>query len=52
MSVVFLAGALIVGLIGAVSIAVYPELEILATYAVVIGVLLLRPSGLFGRRLA
>ena len=47
-----LAGALIVGLIGAVSIAVYPELEILATYAVVIGVLLLRPSGLFGRRLA
>jgi branched-chain amino acid transport system permease protein len=47
-----LAGALIVGLIGAISIAVYPELEILATYAVVIGVLLLRPSGLFGRRLA
>jgi branched-chain amino acid transport system permease protein len=45
-----LIGALIVGLIGAVSIATYPELEILATYAIVISVLLLRPFGLFGRR--
>jgi branched-chain amino acid transport system permease protein len=47
-----LAGALIVGLISAFSIAVYPELEILATYIIVIAVLLFRPSGLFGRRAA
>ncbi len=47
-----LAGALIVGLISAFSIAVYPELEILATYVIVIAVLLFRPSGLFGRRAA
>ncbi len=45
-----LAGALIVGLIGAFSIAVYPELEVLGTYVIVIVVLLVRPSGLFGRR--
>jgi branched-chain amino acid transport system permease protein len=46
------AGALIVGLIRAVSIVYYPELEVLATYAIVIGVLLLRPSGLFGKQRA
>ena len=45
-----LAGALIVGLIHAFAIVVYPELELLATYLIVIGVLLLRPAGLFGRR--
>jgi len=44
-----LAGALVVGLIRAFSILVYPELETLAIYFIVIGVLLLRPSGLFGR---
>ncbi|MEA2936340.1 MAG: branched-chain amino acid transport system permease protein, partial [Variibacter sp.] len=43
------AGALIVGLIHALSILYYPEFEILATYTIVIGVLLLRPSGLFGK---
>lgn len=43
-----LAGALIVGLIRAVSIVFYPELEVLAIYAIVIAVLLLRPRGLFG----
>jgi branched-chain amino acid transport system permease protein len=44
-----LAGALIVGLIHALSIVVYPELELLVTYLIVIGVLLFRPAGLFGR---
>jgi branched-chain amino acid transport system permease protein len=44
-----LAGALIVGLIHAFAIVVYPELELLATYLIVIGVLLLRPVGLFGK---
>src|SRR5437667_108491 len=45
-----LAGALIVGLIRAFSIVFYPEVEILAVYFIVIGVLLLRPSGLLGRQ--
>jgi len=44
-----LAGAIIVGLIHAYAIYAYPELELLATYLIVIGVLLLRPTGLFGR---
>src|SRR6266852_2585148 len=44
-----LVGALIVGLIRAYSIVLYPELEVLAIYVIVIAVLLLRPSGLFGR---
>ena len=44
-----LIGALLVGLIRGVSLVVYPEFEILAIYLIVIGVLLLRPSGLFGR---
>jgi branched-chain amino acid transport system permease protein len=46
------AGALIVGLIRAYAIAFYPELEVLAIYFVVIAILLLRPSGLFGKSLA
>src|SRR6476659_819968 len=44
-----LAGALLVGLIRAGSLVIYPELEILAIYLIVIGVLLLKPSGLFGK---
>jgi branched-chain amino acid transport system permease protein len=44
-----LAGAIIVGLIHAYAIYAYPELELLATYLIVIGVLLWRPAGLFGR---
>lgn len=44
-----LAGAVIVGLIHALSIVIYPEFELLATYLIVIGVLLLRPAGLFGK---
>ncbi len=43
------AGALIVGLIHALSIVIYPELELLVTYLIVIGVLLFRPAGLFGK---
>src|SRR6266478_4198453 len=44
-----LAGALIVGLIRAYAIMLYPEAEVLAIYVIVIAVLLLRPAGLFGR---
>ena len=44
-----LAGAVIVGLIHAYAIYAYPELELLATYLIVIGVLLWRPAGLFGK---
>ncbi len=44
-----LAGALIVGLLRAAAISWYAELEMLAIYAVVIGVLVVRPGGLFGR---
>jgi branched-chain amino acid transport system permease protein len=46
-----LVGALIVGLIRAWAIVLYPELEVLAIYFIVIAVLLLRPAGLFGRSL-
>jgi branched-chain amino acid transport system permease protein len=44
-----LVGALIVGLIRALSIVFFPELEVLAIYFIVIGVLIFRPVGLFGR---
>ncbi|MBW8269635.1 branched-chain amino acid ABC transporter permease [Caldovatus aquaticus] len=44
-----LAGAAIVGLLRAGALLVWPELELLAVYAVVVAVLLLRPAGLFGR---
>jgi branched-chain amino acid transport system permease protein len=44
-----LVGALIVGLLRALCIVTYPELEILAIYLIVIGVLLFKPSGLFGK---
>ena len=40
-------GALIVGVLKAGSIATWPEIEMLAIYLVVIGVLVLRPAGLF-----
>ena len=45
-----LAGALIVGLIRAYAIVVYPEAEVLAIYVIVIAVLLLRPAGLVGKQ--
>jgi branched-chain amino acid transport system permease protein len=41
-------GALVVGVFRAVAIAVYPELEMLVIYLIVIAVLVLRPRGLFG----
>ncbi len=47
-----LIGALVVGLIRALSIVFYPELEVVAIYAIVIAVLIFRPAGLFGRSLA
>lgn len=42
-------GALIVGLLRAVATVVYPEVEVLATYAIVLAVLIWKPSGLFGK---
>jgi branched-chain amino acid transport system permease protein len=41
-------GALVVGLLRSVAISVSPELEMLLIYVIVIGVLVLRPRGLFG----
>jgi len=46
------AGALIVGVLKAVAIAIYPELEMLGIYVIVIAVLVLRPAGLFARAAA
>ncbi|MGH7321814.1 MAG: branched-chain amino acid ABC transporter permease [Candidatus Rokuibacteriota bacterium] len=45
-------GALIVGVLKAVSIATYPEVEMLAIYVIVIAVLVLRPAGLFAKATA
>jgi branched-chain amino acid transport system permease protein len=47
-----LIGAAIVGLIRALSIVFFPEFEVIAIYVIVIGVLIFRPVGLFGRALA
>jgi branched-chain amino acid transport system permease protein len=44
-----LVGALLVGFIRAVSLVVYPELEVLAIYLIVIAVLLFKPAGLLGK---
>jgi branched-chain amino acid transport system permease protein len=41
-------GALVVGILRAAAIALYPELEMLLIYLIVIAVLVLRPHGLFG----
>jgi branched-chain amino acid transport system permease protein len=41
-------GALIVGLLRALAISIFPEIEMLLIYLIVIGVLILRPRGLFG----
>src|SRR5215211_7392233 len=46
-----LAGAAIVGLMRAYAIVLYPELEVLAIYLIVVAVLIFRPAGLFGRTL-
>jgi branched-chain amino acid transport system permease protein len=45
-------GALVVGVLRAVAISVYPELEMLLIYVIVIAVLVLRPRGLFGGAVA
>jgi branched-chain amino acid transport system permease protein len=47
-----LAGALVVGLLRAVAVATWPEVELLVVYLAVIGVLVVRPEGLLGRRVA
>jgi branched-chain amino acid transport system permease protein len=47
-----LAGALVVGILRAVAISTYPEVEMLLVYLIVIGVLVLRPRGLFGEATA
>ena len=44
-----LVGALVVGLIRAAAMWLYPEFEMLAIYVVVIAVLILRPRGLLGK---
>ena len=44
-----LAGALIVGVMRALAIRYYAELEMLAIYLVVITILIARPAGLFGK---
>lgn len=44
-----LVGAIIVGVTRSIFIATYPELEMLAIYAIVVAVLALRPRGLFGK---
>jgi branched-chain amino acid transport system permease protein len=46
-----LTGALIVGIMRALAIRYYAELEILAIYVVVIAVLIARPAGLHGKRI-
>jgi branched-chain amino acid transport system permease protein len=41
-------GAMLVGILKSISIAVYPESEMLLIYIIVIGVLVFKPQGLFG----
>src|SRR5713101_1480557 len=47
-----LVGALIVGLMRSAAISLMPELEMLSVYLVVVVVLIVRPSGLFGKATA
>jgi branched-chain amino acid transport system permease protein len=42
-------GALVVGILKSITISFYPELEIFVIYLIVIGVLVYKPEGLFGR---
>jgi branched-chain amino acid transport system permease protein len=44
-----LAGALVVGIMRALAIRYYAELEMLAIYLVVIAILIAKPAGLFGK---
>jgi branched-chain amino acid transport system permease protein len=45
-------GALVVGVLRAAAIALYPELEMILIYLIVIAVLVFRPRGLFGAAVA
>jgi branched-chain amino acid transport system permease protein len=47
-----LVGAVVVGILRAVAISLYPELEMVLIYLIVIGMLVLRPRGLFGEAAA
>jgi len=42
-------GALVVGILRSIAISFYPELEVFIIYLIVIGVLVYKPEGLFGR---
>jgi branched-chain amino acid transport system permease protein len=42
-------GAMVVGVLKSITISFYPELEIFVIYLIVIGVLVYKPEGLFGR---
>jgi branched-chain amino acid transport system permease protein len=44
-----LVGALIVGVVREIGIAVFPEIELAVLYLIAVIVLLVRPAGLFGR---
>jgi branched-chain amino acid transport system permease protein len=44
-----LVGAIAVGLLRGLSLRYFPELEIVAIYVVVVGVLIVRPYGLYGK---
>jgi len=44
-----LVGALVVGLMRAFAIAIYPEIDLLLVYLIVIGILIFKPAGLFGK---
>jgi branched-chain amino acid transport system permease protein len=44
-----LVGALIVGFVRTLGVALFPEIELAVLYLIAAGVLLLRPAGLFGR---
>ena len=44
-----LAGALIVGFVRTLGITLFPEIELAVLYIIAAAVLLIRPTGLFGR---
>jgi branched-chain amino acid transport system permease protein len=44
-----LVGALIVGIMRAFAVSIYAEIDLLLIYLIVIGILIFKPAGLFGR---
>ena len=44
-----LVGALIVGILRAFAVSIYAEIDLLLIYLIVIGILIFRPAGLFGK---